>query len=98
MTPVEILVLGKPYRIACTESERDDLLESARYLDQKMREVRDVGRVVGLDRIAVMAALNITHELKLAYQNPAPDNDKIVGSLLQMQQKIDILVKRMDSE
>ena len=63
ITPVEIRVLGKEYRIACAEEERDDLLESARYVDQKMREIRDTGKVVGMDRIAVMAALNIAHEL-----------------------------------
>ena len=49
--------------MACPEDERQALLESARLLDRNMRDIRDRGKVVGLDRIAVMAALNITHEL-----------------------------------
>jgi cell division protein ZapA len=56
-------ILDKEYRIACPEPEREALLASARLVDQKMREVRDSGRVVGSDRIAVMAALNIAHDL-----------------------------------
>ena len=61
--PVTITILEKEFRIACPPEERDALLNSARYLNEKMREVRDSGKVVGLDRISVMAGLNITHEL-----------------------------------
>ena len=61
--PVEVEILGKEYRIACAEHERDALLASARYLDEKMGDVRTGGKVVGSERIAVMAALNIAHEL-----------------------------------
>ena len=61
-TPVTVQILDKEYRIACPENERDALLSSANYLSQKMKEVRDTGRVVGVDRIAVMTALNIAHE------------------------------------
>lgn len=60
---VTIQILDKEFRVACREEEQDALLASARRLDQKMKEVRDTGRVVGLDRIAIMAALNLTHEL-----------------------------------
>lgn len=61
--PVAIHILDKDYLIACPPEERDELLAAAKYLDRKMREIRDAGRVVGTDRIAVMAALNIAHEL-----------------------------------
>lgn len=61
--PVSVHILDKEYRIACGEGEHEDLLASARYLDEKMREIRRGGRVVGAERIAVMAALNIAHEL-----------------------------------
>ena len=50
--PVEVHVLDKTYKVACPEDERDDLLESASYLDERMREVRTAGRVVGSERIA----------------------------------------------
>lgn len=61
--PVVVNILGKEYRIACPQEERESLLQSAAYLDEKMREIRDRGRTTGSDNIAVMAALNITHEL-----------------------------------
>ena len=56
-------ILDKEYRIACPAEERDNLESAARYLNDKMREIRSSGKVIGADRIAVMAALNITHEL-----------------------------------
>ena len=60
---VSIRILDKEYQVACPVSERTDLLDSAEILNSKMREIRDSGRVVGLDRIAVMAALNMANEL-----------------------------------
>ena len=58
-----IHILDKEYRVACPPEQRDELLASARYLDEKMREIRERGAVIGNDRIAVMAALNMAHEL-----------------------------------
>jgi len=61
--PVSVHILDKEYLIACQPDERETLLESSRHLDMKMRELRDSGKIIGTDRIAVMAALNIAHEL-----------------------------------
>lgn len=60
---VSVRILEKDYHVACPAEERAALLDSAEYLNRKMREIRDSGKVVGLDRIAVMAALNITNDL-----------------------------------
>lgn len=60
---VSVRLLDREYQVACPAEERSDLLDSAEYLDGKMREIRDSGKVVGLDRIAVMAALNLANEL-----------------------------------
>lgn len=60
---VSVRILEKEYQVACPASERTDLLDSAEMLNAKMREIRDSGKVVGLDRIAVMAALNMANEL-----------------------------------
>jgi len=60
---VSVRILDKEYQVACPASERTDLLDSAEVLNEKMREIRDSGRVVGLDRIAVMAALNMANDL-----------------------------------
>ena len=60
---VSVRILDKEYQVACNASERTDLLDSAEILNARMREIRDSGRVVGLDRIAVMAALNMANDL-----------------------------------
>jgi cell division protein ZapA len=60
---VNIKILDKDYQVACTADERPALLDSAELLNVKMKEIRDGGRVVGLERIAVMAALNMANEL-----------------------------------
>ncbi len=60
---VSVRILDKEYQVACPASERTDLLDSAEVLNEKMREIRDSGRIVGLDRIAVMAALNMANDL-----------------------------------
>lgn len=60
---VNVRILDKEYPVACPANEREDLLESAAYLNTKMREIRDGGKIVGADRIAVIAALNMANEL-----------------------------------
>ena len=60
---VSVRILDKEYQVACPADERTDLLDSAEVLNAKMREIRDSGRIVGLDRIAVMAALNMANDL-----------------------------------
>jgi cell division protein ZapA len=60
---LDIKILDRELRIACPEDERGELLDSVAYLDKKMREIRDTGKVASVERIAMMAALNIAHEL-----------------------------------
>jgi cell division protein ZapA len=87
---VSVRILEKEYQVACLPEERSELLDSAEYLNVKMREIRDAGNIVGLDRIAVMAALNLAHELlKLRGRGDAVDSD--VG------QKIRALRERVES-
>ena len=62
-SPVTVLILDKEYRISCSPDEQHGLMDCARMLDQRMREVRQNGRVIGADRIAVMAALNLVYEM-----------------------------------
>ncbi|TFF42996.1 cell division protein ZapA [Pseudomonas sp. RIT623] len=67
---VTVQILDKEYSIICPPEERNNLVGAARYLDGKMREIRSSGKVIGADRIAVMAALNITHELLHRQERP----------------------------
>ncbi len=63
ITTVSVRILDKEYQVSCRQDEVDALTASARYLDQQMRQIRESGKVFGLDRIAVMSALNIANEL-----------------------------------
>lgn len=86
---ITIHILDKEYMIACSEDERHDLQRSADYLDTKMREIRDSGKIIGSDRIAVMAALNISHEL-LAQDSGSSQTDPSVGNRIRtIEEKID---------
>jgi cell division protein ZapA len=60
---IEVSILDRSFRIACTEEEEAGLRQAVEYLDSRMREIRDAGKVTGHERIAIMAALNIAHEL-----------------------------------
>jgi cell division protein ZapA len=60
---IDVTIMDRQYRVACPEGERESLMASVAYLDQKMREIKSSGKIAGADRIAVMAALNIAHEL-----------------------------------
>lgn len=86
---VAISILGKEYLIACPDNERSDLIKSADYLDKKMREIRDAGKVIGTDRIAVMAALNITNELLHDHKGTPASSTEVEGRIKSMQQKIE---------
>ena len=60
---LDVKILDRELRIACPEEERAELLDAVAYLDKKMREIHDTGKIASVERIALMAALNITHEL-----------------------------------
>jgi len=60
---LQVSIMGREFRVACPEEEQAGLLEAVDYLNRKMLEIRDAGKVIGLERIAIMAALNIAHEL-----------------------------------
>ncbi|MFZ5524892.1 MAG: cell division protein ZapA [Pseudomonadota bacterium] len=60
---LDVKILDRELRIACPEEERAELLDAVAYLDKKMREIHETGKIASVERIALMAALNITHEL-----------------------------------
>lgn len=88
--PVTVHILDKEYRILCEDGEQNDLLASARFLDQKMREIRSSGKVIGTDRIAVMSALNIAHELLQQQQSKTQTSDSATTRIRGLQKKIEI--------
>jgi cell division protein ZapA len=88
-TTVSVMILDKEYQVACPEEDVDALTASARFLDQQMMQIKDSGKVFGLDRIAVMAALNIAHEY-LNNRSSVDATQDMVGS------KVGTLVERLD--
>jgi cell division protein ZapA len=86
---VSVNILDKEYQVACPPEQEAELVVSASYLDKQMRSIRESGKVIGLERIAVMAALNISHELLQASEQDqvAPEDaeatDAAVSSLAQ---------------
>jgi cell division protein ZapA len=73
---VTVRILEKDYTVSCPYDERSALLDSAEFLNTRMKEIRDGGKVVGLDRIAVMAALNLAHEfMKMKDRDAKIDGD-----------------------
>ncbi|WP_295393254.1 cell division protein ZapA [uncultured Thiodictyon sp.] len=85
---VTIKVLDKDYRIACPSDEQDDLLASARLLDVRMREIRQTGRVIGTDRIAVLAALNIAAELLQLQRSQGGADPRVTRRLGRLQERV----------
>jgi cell division protein ZapA len=94
LSRVSVRLLDREYQVACPMDERSDLLDSAEYLDAKMREVRDAGSVVGLDRVAVISALNIANELiKLRRNGGSLDVD--LGSRLRgLRERVELALEK----
>ncbi|MEO5574318.1 MAG: cell division protein ZapA [Gammaproteobacteria bacterium] len=94
ITPFTVHILEKEYRVACAEQEKDALLASAHHLGGKMKEIRDTGKVIGLERIAVMAALNITHELLQHKSRKEDYTQSMSGKVRSLQDKVDAALSR----
>lgn len=83
---VAIRIMDKEYLIGCPEGAEAELFNSADYLDKKMREIRDAGKVLGLERVAVMTALNLSHEL---LKSKALQQEELEERIQKLSEKID---------
>ncbi len=86
---VSVRILEKEYFVACPYEERSALLDSAEFLNARMREIRDSGKVVGLDRIAVMVALNLANELMQLRQREAKLQNELAGRVRTMRERVE---------
>ena len=94
----QIRLLDKEYTVACPPGEREGLLESARMLDNKMREIRSRGKIVGTERIVVMAALNVVHELLQGQSGNHGSSRDIEVRLRLIQDKIELALEQEDRQ
>ena len=87
---VTVSILDKDYQVACPAEQQAELVVSASYLDKQMRSIRETGTVIGLERIAVMAALNISHELlQASEQNGSIPEPAPVAAIAELTRKVD---------
>ena len=86
---ININIMGRDFSVACPPKEQEDLMDAAKYLDKNMKEIQKTGKIIGAERCAIMAALNITNDL-LALQ-------KVSASQADMQTKLDALQQRIDN-
>ncbi len=92
---VSLSILGKEYKILCTEDEQTDLIRSAQQLDLKMRNIRHNGKVSTNERVAVLAALNLTHELIQFKDKTTPVASNLDQRLKKMSHKIETVLKNV---
>jgi cell division protein ZapA len=93
---LEVSILGRNYKVACEDGERDALLQAVEYLDAKMGEIKNAGKVNGTDRIAVMAALNIAHELLTTKLGGSFDIGQAKRRIESIEAKLDEAIARQD--
>ena len=89
---VNISILGRDFSVACPDDEQDALLEAARYLDGNMKEIQKSGKIIGADRVAIMAALNITNDL-LKLQKATDGQSQVQERLATLQERIDAALR-----
>jgi cell division protein ZapA len=94
---LEIKILDRELRIACPEEEREELMDAVAYLDKRMREIRDAGKIVSVERIALMAALNIAHELLTTKVGRGVDLADFKRRMSSMQTAIDKALAEQDT-
>ena len=91
---VTVRILEKEYQISCPPEERAALLDSAEFLNARMREIRDGGKVVGLDRIAVIAALNMANELLRMRQSDTHLETEVGGRLRILRERVESALEK----
>lgn len=93
---LDVTIMGREFRIACPENEREGLLRAVGFLDKKMREIRDGGKVIGVERIAIMAALNIAHDF-LENRGGTSHHEEIDAKLALLNGMLDQALARQDN-
>lgn len=98
MEQIDVRILDRDYRLAVSVDEKSKLIDAVRVVDDKMKAIRDAGRIAGIDRIAVMAALQLAHELISAQSAALPQTEAETGRRIRkMTDAIDAEMKRQES-
>ncbi len=93
---LDVTILDREFRVACPDDERAELLDAVAYLDRHMREIRDTGKITSVERIAIMAALNIAHELLTTRLGSGFDMSDFKRRMSSMQATVDTVLADQD--
>ena len=93
---LQINIMGREFRVVCPEEEQKSLLEAVDYLNRRMQDIRSSGKVVGLERIAIMAALNITHEFLTTKVGGGFDMAELKRRMARMENVLDQVMSDQD--
>ena len=93
---LQINIMGREFRVACPEEEQKSLLDAVDYLNRRMQDIRGSGKVVGLERIAIMAALNITHEFLTTKVGGGFDMAELKRRIARMENVLDQVMSDQD--
>ncbi|MFT4634219.1 MAG: cell division protein ZapA [Arenicella sp.] len=93
---INISIMGREFSVACPPEEQEDLMDAARYLDKNMKEIQKTGKIIGAERCAVMAALNITNDL-LQLRRATAGQERLQERLNSLQERIDEVLKDAES-
>jgi len=91
--PVSVIILDKKYQFACDPEQRSDLIEAARNLDERMTEIKDSGRLLSLERIALQAALNFSADLLRLQRQETQRKERIDDRIRSLADQIDVALK-----
>jgi cell division protein ZapA len=93
---LSINLMGREFKVACADGEEKQLLASVDYVNQRIQEIKDSGKVVGTERIALIAALNITHELLIARTPKGFDTAELKRRIEALQATVDDALAEQD--
>jgi len=94
--PVSVRIMEKEYKIACPEGEHESLMASATLLNEKMQQIKNNGKIIGGEKIAVMAAINIANDLLRANQQSSQEDSDVSNRLVDLKTSIDATLKAIN--
>jgi cell division protein ZapA len=97
MEQIDVKILEREYRLAVSPDDKARLLEAVGVVDEKMRSIRDAGKISGLERIAVMAALQLAHELLGAATGDTRPSVEAAQRIRKMSEEIEAEIRRQQS-
>lgn len=95
--PLNLNIMGREFYVTCPDEEREEIQLAAAYLDRKIQEIKAEGKIIDSDRIAIIAALNITHELLMLRNGTGFDMNEFRRRIILLKNKVDEVISEKES-